>query len=161
MCLAGLVDGHGAILKSTAPSDPGPVIDRALAKVGHCQSERRLLEADLNAGPPPPERYDEREEWLRDVRCRESGTLIEEAIRRQLAAGTSTDALGPYTDALNRTLGVDALVVYDRLMGDPELEGTQWLWYDRQRCIDALAERGALDRLPSTASEVIQLLGGP
>lgn len=141
--------GAAALVTSQAPNPPPRWMLVPLVAAGSCEAERALLE-ELVEDPTLiakwPMRY--ANQWLHNVRCPESADAAYRALRSGLIAGRDSNDLEPLFEAWQRITD-DAVVLstYDQLSTDPEIPNGAFLFYNRQRVINALSERVALDNM--------------
>jgi hypothetical protein len=129
----------------------------ALVRAGDCSAEDLLLK-QLMKDPEPPSFNRGEAEWMRSVRCRESGPLVAKVVECFLEAGISIDELEPLVAAFNRTNSEEGLAIWGRMSTNSKIPQAWFLRYQGQRLADEIAESKCMDAVGSTFAETAALV---
>jgi hypothetical protein len=133
----------------------------ALAHLGDVCAQRRLLEAMLEQIDEGEVSYSRDEpKWLGSI----SSPALVEPLGRLLRATHRRDEaskLRRMVETAIRSIGHDScLRLYDDLVADPDLEGGQFYWYQREALARSLARQEVLARLSEHGSPLHALQEG-
>ena len=127
-----------------------------LAQLGDLEAQHQLLERMLETVKVHPDSYEHANNlsWITSATSPELVELLGELIR---ATHRCEDAsmFRRIVEAGIRNIGHQScLAVYDRLIADPDLEGGQFYWYQREALARSLARQKVIARLKKRDSPV-------
>lgn len=126
---------------------PTDITRKALVRVGDCEAERELLEAEMDAPLPASPSGSGDSEWLNHVRCPCSVPLL---VDRTVAA-ESQDADHLYCSALHaalhRAAGQEGIRIYDELLSARPYSDAPFLWFRRVELLDQLLANAVSSQL--------------
>lgn len=120
----------------------------ALAHLGDVPSQRQLLELMLDEAKDDPGPVDRRSpEWFGAL---DSPTLVDllGELLRIAHSGDDPSSFRRGVEGAIRQIGdPSCLRLYDRLIVDPDLDGGQFYWYQREAVARQMARRSVLERM--------------
>lgn len=139
-------------LRQIAASECGDSIRErattALAHLGDVEAQRRLLEAMLKSAEEDPTVHRHHEpQWIGSLASPDLIELLGQILRATHRCDEAS-FFRRIVEAGIRHIGHEScLALYDRLITDPDLEGGQFYWYQREALARSLARQAVMARL--------------
>ncbi len=153
--------GHEPAVRAWLPEPAPDWVRPLLVRLGDCAAEASLI-SELSASPHTWNRWYAASDtqWLRQVRCPESTDALQGLVGTLLRAGHELHDIEAVFQALERCSGDDVLRRYDELAANASIPSGRYLHYQRQRVLDAAAEKRAREALggPTHTARLVQKL---
>jgi hypothetical protein len=119
----------------------------ALAHLGDVDAQRRLLEAMLKSAKEDPTAFEHHEpHWFSALTSPDLIELLGEIMRATHRCNEASMFRRIVEAGIRHISHESCLTLYDRLIADPELDGGQFYWYQREALARSLARQEVLAR---------------